>query len=43
MEFYARVLGGKLSVMPFSQAPDVPAGAGSLVMHANILAQDGPR
>ena len=41
MEFYARALGGKLSMMTYDQAPNPPAGGANLVMHSNILAPDG--
>jgi PhnB protein len=37
MKFYARCLGGELSVMPFSEAPgDFPKDAKDKVMHARI-------
>jgi PhnB protein len=37
MKFYARCLGGELSVMPFSEAPgDFPKDAKDKVMHAKI-------
>jgi PhnB protein len=37
MTFYARCLGGELSVMPFSEAPgDFPKDAKDKVMHAKI-------
>lgn len=41
MQFYAGVLGGKLSMMTYDQAPTPPPGGENLVMHANILAGDG--
>jgi PhnB protein len=37
MKFYARCLGGELSIMPFSEAPgDFPKDAKDKVMHARI-------
>ena len=37
MNFYARCLGGELSIMPFSEAPgDFPKDAKDKVMHARI-------
>jgi PhnB protein len=37
MKFYARCLGGELSVMPFAEAPgDFPKDAKDKVMHAKI-------
>lgn len=41
MEFYARVLGTTASMMPYSQAPNAPAGSEGRIMHANLNASDG--
>jgi PhnB protein len=41
MEFYANALGGKLNMMPYSQAPQPPAEDADRIMHANIVTSGG--
>jgi PhnB protein len=45
MQFYQRVLGGKLDVMSYGQSPDpahVPKGSEERVMHAFLQTDGGP-